>query len=343
MASSKDIPTSALWFTAPRFAELRRERVPLPATDEVRVRAIASAPSAGTELLVYRGEVSQGMALDLPTLSGSFSFPVKYGYASVGEVMEAGEGVEGFSTGNLVFALHPHQSVFVAPVGVVIKLPSGLDPHVGLFYANLETAINIVHDSPLKLGETAVVFGQGVVGLLVTRLLRLAGAASVVTVDPLKERRELSMELGAGESVEPGEMAQESVARMSGGRGADVAIEVSGRGEALQAAIEAVAAEGTVVAASWYGSKKVGLDLGDHFHRGRVRIRSSQVGSISPELRARWDRRRRSNLVTALLEGERPSLRRLISRKIPFQEAPQYYGRLDRGEEDSLQAIFIHP
>ena len=177
----------ALWFTAPRTAELRPERVPPPGPGEVRVKTIASAISHGTEMLVYRGEVPADLPLDLPTLAGEFSFPIKYGYATVGRVLDAGVGA--FSAGDLVFVHHPHQDAFAVPAGLPVRLPDGLDPTLGLFFANLETALNVVHDAPLRLGETALVFGQGVVGLLVTRLLKLAGAYQVLAVVTWRSRR----------------------------------------------------------------------------------------------------------------------------------------------------------
>src|SRR5687767_7501212 len=98
-AEPTSIEASALWLTAPRTAELRREVVPPPGPGEVRVRAIASALSQGTELLVYRGEVSPDLPLDLPTLRGSFAFPIKYGYASVGRIADVGAGVSDWAVG----------------------------------------------------------------------------------------------------------------------------------------------------------------------------------------------------------------------------------------------------
>jgi 2-desacetyl-2-hydroxyethyl bacteriochlorophyllide A dehydrogenase len=234
----------ALWFTAPHTAEFRPESVPFPRAGEVRVRAVASALSQGTEMLVYRGEVPADLPLDLPTLAGSFGFPIKYGYATVGRVLDMGASVEDLVPGDLVFVHHPHQDVFVVPAAMPVRLSDELDPLLGLFVANLETALNIVHDTPLRLGETALVFGQGVVGLLVAQLLRLAGAGRVLVVDPLKKRRDLARAVGVDETFEPGEDLPERVLETTAGRGADVAVEVSGSGAALQAAIEAVTVEG---------------------------------------------------------------------------------------------------
>lgn len=316
--------------------------VPAPGSGEVRVRASASAPSGGTEMLVYRGEAPGRTELDLPTLEGSFDFPIKYGYALSGRVEEIGPDVEGMAVGDPVFVHHPHQSRLTVPASYAVPLPYGIDPSVGVFAANLETAVNIVHDSPLKLGETALVFGQGVVGLLVAQLLRLAGAGAVLTVDPLESRRRLALALGADGALTPGEGLVEEVLAATGGRGADVAVEASGFGGALQEAVEAVATEGTVVVASWYGAKPVNLSLSQNFHRGRVTLRSSQVGMLNPALSPRWDHARRTRTVIELLEDPRLRLRALVSHRVPFERAPDAYRLIEERPAGLAQVLLTY-
>ncbi|MDQ3892172.1 MAG: zinc-binding alcohol dehydrogenase [Actinomycetota bacterium] len=328
----------ALWFTAPRTAEFRPEPVPPPEPGEVRVRTMVSAISHGTEMLVYRGEVPVDLPLDLPTLAGDYAFPIKYGYASVGRVLDA--NVEHLSPGDLVFVHHPHQDAFVVPADLPVRLPEGIDPTTGLFFANLETALNVVHDTPLRLGETALVFGQGVVGLLVTQLLKLAGAGKVLAVEPLKKRRELALDVGADETFEPDGDLRGRILAATAGRGADVAVEVSSSGAALQAAVDAVATEGTVVVASWYGTKPVTLSLGGHFHRGRVRLRSSQVGRMNPEIGTRWDTARRTQTVLSLLPRLR--LKEIVSHQIPFEDAPAAFRLVDENPGEAVQVVLIH-
>lgn len=328
----------ALWFTAPREAALLPETVRSPGAGEVRVRTIASAVSRGTEMLVYRGEVPGGTELDLTTLDGSFRFPIKYGYAAVGRVIDAGAGTEALAPGDLVFVLHPHQDVFVVPEPMPVRLPRDLDPLLAVFCANVETAVGIVHDAAPRLGETALVFGCGVVGLLVARLLKLAGATRVLVVDPVVERRELALSRGADGAFEPDESLAQRVLEATGGRGADVVVEASGSGAALEAAIGCVVVEGTVVVASWYGVRPVSLALGGHFHRGRVRLRSSQVGRLAPELSARWDAARRMETVVTLLT--RLGLEELVTHRRPFGAAPRVYGEMDQGDREHLQVVF---
>jgi threonine dehydrogenase-like Zn-dependent dehydrogenase len=162
----------------------------------------------------------------------------------------------------------------------------------------------------------------------------------VLAIDPVEKRRELALEMGADGAFEPGENLRERLIEATSGRGADLAVEVSASATALQDAVDAVAEEGTVVVASWYGTKPVTLSLGGHFHRGRIRLRSSQVGRITPELGARWDRARRREAVLALLPRLR--LQGLFSHRIPFEEAPQAYRLVDEGPDEAVQVVLIH-
>lgn len=340
MAAKAAIETDALWLAAPRTVEIRREIAPPPGSGEVRVRAIASALSQGTEMLVYRGQVPADLPLDLPTLAGSFALPIKYGYASVGQVIDCGSEVNGLAPGDLVFALHPHQGVYTVPASLAVRLPDGLDPFAGLFTANLETAVNVLLDTPLKLGETVLVFGQGTVGLLIAQLLQLAGAGRVIAVEPLPRRRELARSVGVDEGLTPDDGLLPRVLEATGGRGADVAIEVSGSTSALQTAIDAVADEGTVVVVSWYGTKPVTLTLGGHFHRGRVRLRSSQVGRLDPALAPRWDHARRMATVLGLLPRLR--LSQLITHRFPIGEAAAAYQLVDERPSEAGQVVLTY-
>src|SRR5260370_15651954 len=127
------VPAISVWLPKPRSVELRHEAVPDVGPNDVRVAAIASAISHGTEMLVYRGQVPDGLALDRPTLRGSFAFPIKYGYASVGRVADVGESVSGLRRGDTVFSLHPHQSAYVVAETFPARLPQTIEPELGVF------------------------------------------------------------------------------------------------------------------------------------------------------------------------------------------------------------------
>jgi 2-desacetyl-2-hydroxyethyl bacteriochlorophyllide A dehydrogenase len=306
----------------------------------VRVRAIASAISHGTEMLVYRGQVPPDLELDLPTLQGSFAFPIKYGYACVGQIVEVGADVQNLAEGDRVFVHHPHQTEYIVPASLPVRLPPGLAPELGVFVANLETAVNVTLDAGLRLGERTVIFGQGVVGLLIDALARRAGAGLVVGVDPLPGRRDLALAMGAHQALVPSASLPEEIRRLTDAVGADVTIEVSGQTEALQSAIESVAFGGTVVVASWYGTKPASLALGGAFHRRRLRLVSSQVSTIDAALQPRWTRERRLALARDLL-AELP-LATLISHRVPFRQAADAYRLVDERPGETAQVLLTY-
>ncbi len=330
----------AVWFAGEREIELRETQVGSPGANDVRIKAVVSGISHGTEMLVYRGQVPLGLEIDLPTFEGSFGFPIKYGYASVGRVAETGRNVREVSPGDLVFALHPHQTEYVIPLSMVVKLPDSIAPDSGVFVANLETALNALLDAPIRLGETVVVFGQGIVGLLIMQLARRAGAGKVIVVDPFSLRRDVALRLGADLALGAGQEVSASIRESSGGRGADLVFEASGSPAGLQQAIESVATEGTVVVCSWYGAKDVNLRLGAEFHRRRIRLRSSQVGNLDPCLAPRWDRKRRMSVVLDLLPHL--ELGCLISHRCPIEQAEAAYELIDQHPEQTLQVILTY-
>jgi 2-desacetyl-2-hydroxyethyl bacteriochlorophyllide A dehydrogenase len=330
----------AAWFPQARRVELREEELPPVGADQVRILTLASGISHGTEMLVYRGQVPADLNLDLPTLQGSFAFPIKYGYAGVGKVVETGSRVSGVQTGDLVFTHHPHQTAFVVPASMPVVLPRGIDPVLGVFFANVETAVNVLLDAHPHLGDRVAIFGQGVVGLLIAQLARRTGVSSVVTADSIERRRDLSLRCGADAALAPGKDVADRVADALGGAKADVVIEASGNPAALAQALDCVGQEGTVVVCSWYGTKPAQVPLGGAFHRGRISIVSSQVGSIAPRLRGRWNMRRRAALAADLLP--QLQLAPLITQRVPFERAGEAYDLVDRYPEETVQVVLTY-
>jgi 2-desacetyl-2-hydroxyethyl bacteriochlorophyllide A dehydrogenase len=291
-------------------------------------------------MLVYRGQVDPALTLDLPTLRGSFRFPIKYGYATVGRVDATGREVVRLKEGDLVFVHHPHQSVFVVPEDSAQLLPPHVDPEAATLLANIETAINIILDGHPRIGDRVMVFGQGVVGLLVTQLLRRAGVQTIVAVDPIEKRRLLSTTVGAHHALRPGSSLGDEVGHVWGDSGADLAIEASGNPAALDQAIDCLRFQGTAVAASWYGIKPVTLRLGGAFHRNRLRIISSQVSHIDPALAPAWTRERRMQLAISLLQEI--MWQPLISHRFALDDAAEAYRLIDEHPDETVQVLFTY-
>ena len=324
---------AALYFTGPETVEVREATVGEPDADELLVDTRASAISAGTELLVYRDQTPDDLPADeaLDALDGDLSYPLRYGYAASGVVRAAGADVDPDWVGRSVFSFVPHQTSFRATPDSVVELPPGTPPAAGSLLPSVETATNVVLDAAPRLGERVVVFGAGVIGLCVTRLLADFPLESLVVVDPIERRRDLAAALGADRTTTPARLGAADA-------GADLAIELSGQPSALDDAIEAVGYDARIVVGSWYGTKRAPIDLGGRFHRDRIDIVSSQVSTISPELRGRWDRDRRMDATLDRLDAIPAD--ELITHRVPFERAPEAYELLDAEPDAAVQVIF---
>ena len=242
--SNLPLAGTAAWVTRRRHLELLSEPVAPPGPREILVAATCSLVSAGTEMLVYRGE----LAVDSPHAAmskGSYEYPIKFGYQCVGRVLRAGAESD-FREGDRVFTRHPHQDVFVIPVEIngrpqVAKIPDHVTDTQAAFLNLTEVALTALLDAPVRVGDAVAVFGQGVVGALITRLARKT-ARHVIVVDPLAERRSHALRSGADLAVPP-DAAAEAIRELTNGRGVDIAFEVTGAPAALQGAIDVTGQE----------------------------------------------------------------------------------------------------
>ncbi len=117
----------ALYFSGPKQVEVVAEPLPEPGPEQVLIKTLFSGISPGTELLIYRNQFPAEVSLDatIPSLAGSFQYPVKYGYAAVGQVVETGLKVPKEWSERLVFAFHPHASHFLAAPEELLPIPAG--------------------------------------------------------------------------------------------------------------------------------------------------------------------------------------------------------------------------
>jgi threonine dehydrogenase-like Zn-dependent dehydrogenase len=192
-------------FTANRTAVLEKSPLPPPAAGEVQVRSLVSAISPGTEMLIYRGEAPDDLALDdtIDALAGGFTFPLRYGYALVGEVTALGPQTNPEWLGRKVFVFHPHETCFNTSSELLYPLPDGVQPDDAVFLPNMESAVNFVMDGRPLIGEQVLVFGQGIVGLLTTALLARFPLGKLITLDRFAIRRRVSQAVGAQLSLDP--------------------------------------------------------------------------------------------------------------------------------------------
>jgi len=318
----------ALWYSAPGRVELRREALAPPAADEVRVRALFGAVSRGTEALVLAGRVpvSEFERMRAPFMAGHFPFPVKYGYATVGQIEGGAEALRG----RTVFTLHPHQNFFNIPASAAVVLPDNLPPQRAVLAANMETALNAVWDAAPGPADRIAVVGAGVVGSLVAYLCGRFPAAEVTLVDINPARAELAKTLGVG------------FARPESAKGdCDLVVHASGNPAGLGTALALAGEEATVLEMSWYGDAPVTAPLGGPFHSRRLRLISSQVGQIAPSHRPRWSHGRRLAAALALLTDAR--LDALLAPPVLFQDLAQRLPEILDARNGILCQLIAYP
>ena len=316
MVRTMQADAHAFWLRAPGCGEIRPVTLPQPGRDEVMVRTVRSAVSRGTETLVFRGGVpaSQYAAMRAPFQEGDFPAPVKYGYLNVGTVEQGPPEL----CGRTVFCLYPHQTAYVVPASAVHIVPEDVPPTRAVLAGTVETAVNALWDAAPLLGDRVAVVGAGMVGCCVACLLSRYPAVQVTLVDVDPGRAAVAAALGVDFSLPAG-----------AADGRDLVIHASATSAGLQRSIDLLAPEGTVIDLSWYGDEEVRLSLGGAFHSGRLGIRASQVGTLSPARSGRRTTADRLRMALDLLRD--PAFDALITGEAGFRELPDVMARLADG------------
>ena len=318
------INCQALWYVGRQKVELRNEQVPPPSKGEALVKAHYSGISRGTERLIFNGQVPQSEyeRMRCPMQAGAFPFPVKYGYALTGEVVEGPSDL----IGKFVFALHPHQELACIKEDNLHQIPKGTATRRASLAANMETAVNVIWDAELKPNEDVLIIGGGILGLLIARLIVQADQNQVTVADPQATRAQVIERLGALYS-RPENIEMDY----------DVIIHTSATENGLMLALNHAAPDGRIVEASWFGDKVIALPLGETFHSRRLRLISSQVGAIPPSQRAKWSPTMRIQKALDHLNDE--LLDALITNEIDFSEAPERIPGILSGNAAGLMTI----
>ncbi|MGH3306750.1 MAG: zinc-dependent alcohol dehydrogenase [Nocardioides sp.] len=311
----------AFWLREPGAGEIRPVALAAPGPDEVVVRTLRSAVSRGTEALVFDGRVppSQYDAMRAPFQDGAFPGPVKYGYLNVGVVEDGPAALRG----RTVFCLHPHQTAYVVPASAVTVVPEEVPVARAVLTGIVETAVNALWDAAPLIGDRVAVVGAGTLGCCVARLLARFPGISVTLVDIDPQRADVASSLDVDFAL--ADQASD---------GQDLVVHTSATSAGLQLSLELLAPEGTVTELSWYGDDVTSLSLGGAFHSGRLTVRASQVGTVSP---ARRDRRTTADRLALALDLLcDPAFDALLTGESRFEDLPDVMPRLADGQLPAL-------
>jgi threonine dehydrogenase-like Zn-dependent dehydrogenase len=339
---------------SPRQIAFREYEDRDPVGDEVLVQTTVSGIKHGTEINLYRGMVpfadrvwDPALRLFRPLRDGEEPkpfFPHTLGSWAAGVVAKVGSKVRQLKPGDRVHGEWKHRQTVIKAEGDLYRIKDGVADETTVFTDPARFALAGIHDAAIKLGDRVAVFGLGAIGMLALQMARLSGAGQVLAVDPIPGRLELAKELGADVTLNPTECeAGLAIKELSGGAGADVAIEISGVYAALQQALRCVHREGLVVTVSYYGDPKGRIDLSSEWHHNRITLRSSMpVWDCSHRWQPMWDMARLEGTAISLLETGKLQAEPLIGGRIPFERAAEAYAAIDESPGAKVKLLLTY-
>ena len=255
--------TKQIVFTSSCVAELLEVECLPPKENEVSVELEYSAISSGTEKANFVGDrngtnVSEE---DAP------KFPRTVGYSAAGRVTAVGSDVTDINVGDRVIVFWgKHKKNITVSRSNVIKIPDGVSSQEAAMTFIATFPLAAIRKTRLEIGESALVMGLGVLGIYAVQLLRAAGAYPVIAADPIKERRDLALKLGADYALDPMDADFTSKVNDLSGRGVNVCIEVTGLGVGLVQALDCMKRMGRVALLGCTRSSKFEIDYYGKVH-----------------------------------------------------------------------------
>ena len=255
--------TKQIVFTAPRVAELLEVECLPPKADEVTVELEYSAISTGTEKANFLG-ARNSIHMDE---DAEVKFPVTVGYSAAGHVIAVGEDVTRVKVGDRVGVYWgKHKKQITVREEKVYKLPEGVSTKEASMALISTFPLAAIRKTGLEIGESALVMGLGILGIFAVQELRAAGAYPVIAADPVKERRELSLRLGADFALDPTKADFFDTVKALSNGGVNVCIEVTGLGVGLVQALDCMKPMGRVALLGCTRSSKFEIDYYGKVH-----------------------------------------------------------------------------
>lgn len=312
-------------FIAPGIAELQEHPVPVPAAGEVVVRTVRSTISAGTERALVSGDPN------VNSLGREVPFPRQSGYSSSGVVVAVGEGVTSVSIGDRVAVYWGrHARYQCVPVDHAVPLCENVSfstaalAHIACF------PLAAMRKCRLEIGESALVMGLGVLGLIAIKVLRAAGAVPIIAADPIPEKRALALKYGADFALDP--FSPDFAARVKEltEGGVRVAIEVTGVGQALDTTLDCMRPFGRVSLLGCTRDKNFTIDYYRKVHGpGITLVGAHTVARPANDSSAGWWTTGDDlTAILRLVDAGRLSLDEMIEEVHSPVDAPELYATL---------------
>lgn len=314
-------------FTKPKVAEICEVEVPKPKAGEVQVRLCVSSISSGTERANLLGDVN----VSVFEKSDVAVFPREGGYSSAGIVEKVGDGVTDLQAGDRVaLSWSSHCQVLNMSRDNVYKISEKVSFQDAAMFHIATFPLAAIRKCRLEVGESAIVMGLGVLGMAAVQLLRVAGAAPVIAVDPSKEKREKALACGADYALNPyDEDFAKQVKELTEG-GVKVAIEVTGVGQALDSVLDCMARYGRVALLGCTRNSDFTIDYYHKVHGPGITLVGAHAAA-RPKMDSSngwWTQKDDIHTLIKLTEMGRLHLADMVDEAHAPMEAPTVYNRL---------------
>jgi 2-desacetyl-2-hydroxyethyl bacteriochlorophyllide A dehydrogenase len=318
-------------FPGVREAIIENREVPKPEAGEVLLKSICSLISIGTEMTAFSGDYPKGSAWEKV-----FPFPHCPGYSNIGVVMEVGEGVDTNLIGRKFASMGKHAAFVTCSLDKTYPVHEDIPDEHAAFFTIAAIVMNGVRRSGIKWGESATVFGLGLLGHLTTQFCQISGAAPIFAIDPSSFRRDILPDSSSVIKLNPqADCVDDIIKHETRNRMCDVAFEVTGLAKLIPDEFEVLHNQGRFVMLSSPRDKTL-FDFHDLCNRtSHTIIGAHNMSHPKHEsLENPWTISRHVELFYDLIARRELNIQNMITQNITPNQAPEMYAALhtDRSE-----------
>lgn len=315
-------------FTKPNTAEFLEYQIGEPKDNEVQVELKVSTISSGTERANVMGSTT--VAWNQPEAEKAI-FPRYNGYSSAGIVKKVGDSVEEYKVGDRVaLSWSNHAQLLNIDKSKVHKLDDDISLSDGALMHIATFPLAAIRKCRLEIGESAIVMGMGVLGIISLVLLKICGAAPIIAVDPDKNKREKALSVGADYALDPYEPDfAEKVRKLTKG-GTNVGIEVTGIGAGLNGILDCMARFGRVALLGCTRNNDFTIDYYRKVHGPGISLIGAHTHArpVGESFNGWWNERDDFEALLKLTKLGRIKLSNLVEEVHSPEKAPEIYTRL---------------
>jgi len=353
------------------------EDIPSPSISEqeVLIKTKASIISAGTEkMLVEFGKANliskirkqpdkvidvlekiknDGLINTLESVKSKLDQPISLGYSNVGIIQKVGRKVSEFKVGDRVVSNTPHAELVCASKNLVALIPDNVDDESACFTVIASIGLQGIRLADPKFGESIVVIGLGLIGILTAQMLK-ANGCNVIGIDPIKSKRDLAESLGIKTyfseekndvlnwvNTQTNQIGADAVlitASTSSNQPIHTAAEISRK----RGRIILVGVTGMNIRRDLFYEKELTFQVSCSYGPGRYDNSYEKNGEDYPIGFVRWTEKRNFEAVLDALSKKSLITEKLITNKFKIEEADEAYEKLIN-ERESLGIVINYP